>query len=82
MTLRSGDLILPSFEDLTADRLGQHAVASASDDSRLKQAQMILSMAESLDLDYLSRRILQDGGDISLLAIGSGLRPGGDKDVD
>ncbi|MBC2664227.1 hypothetical protein H7F51_01705 [Novosphingobium flavum] len=60
-------LTLPAIEDLIADRLGQHAVASPSDDSRLRQAQMLLAMAKSIDLPYLERRVAEEGGDFGLL---------------
>jgi hypothetical protein len=69
MTLRDGALVLPSFEDLIADRLGQHAIASPSVDSRLRQARLIFAMAQSLDLAYLVTRIEQDGGDPNLLSL-------------
>ena len=58
---------LPAFEDIIADRLGQHAVASQSDDSRMQQAQMLLAMAKSVDMEYLKRRVNEEGGDLGLL---------------
>lgn len=63
-------LTLPPFEDLIADRLGQHAIAPVSDDSRLRQAQMLLSMAKSIDMHYLERRVNDEGGDLRLLDFG------------
>jgi hypothetical protein len=60
-------LTLPAFEDLIADRLGQHAVASASDPSRLLQAQAILSIAKEVDVHYLKQRVIEEGGDLNLL---------------
>lgn len=60
-------LTLPAFEDLIADRLGQHAVAGSGDDSRMHQAQMLLAMAKSVDMDYLQRRVNEEGGDLGLL---------------
>jgi hypothetical protein len=62
-------IALPPVEDLIADRLGQHAVASPTDDSMLEQAKLLVSLAESLDLAYLERRVRQEGGDLSLLAL-------------
>lgn len=57
--MRGGHLlVLPSFEDMIADCLAQHAVASLSDDSRLRQALMILMMATDI-------------GDLNLLDLGS-----------
>lgn len=60
-------LTLPAFEDLIADRLLQHAVAGPGDDSRLLQAQLLLAMAKSVDMDYLERRVKEEGGDLDLL---------------
>lgn len=60
-------IALPSCEDLIADRLGQHAVASPSDDSRLRQARLLLTMAQSIDMHYLECRVAEEGGDFSLL---------------
>lgn len=60
-------IVIPAYEDMIADRLGQHAVASASDDSRLRQAQLLFRLAEKLDLDYLQHRVEQEGGDYRLL---------------
>lgn len=69
--MRDGhELALPSFEDMIADRLAQHAVASASDDSRLHQARMILTMAKHIDLHYLKRRVAEEDGDLNLLDLG------------
>ena len=60
-------LTLPPFEDLIADRLGQHAIAPSTDDSRLRQAQMLLTMAKSIDLHYLEKRVHDEGGELRLL---------------
>jgi hypothetical protein len=67
MILRDGELVLPSIEDLVADRLGQHAIAPPSDDSRLRQARVIFTMAKEVDMHYLRRRVLDEGGDPDLL---------------
>jgi len=60
---------LAPVEDLIADRLGQHAVASPTDDSMLLQARLLLSLAEEIDQAYLRKRVQDEGGDISLLAL-------------
>ena len=60
-------VVFASPEDLIADRLGQQAVASPTDDSRLIQARLIYRLAPNLDLNYMTRRIKQDGGDPDLL---------------
>lgn len=66
--MRGGhELLLPSFEDMIADRLAQHAVASPTDDSRLRQARMILMMAKDIDVHYLKRRVAEEDGDVNLL---------------
>ncbi|MGA9868445.1 MAG: hypothetical protein WBQ75_18620 [Acetobacteraceae bacterium] len=69
VVIRSPDagLTLPPIEDLIADRLAQHAVASPSDTSRLLQAQALFRLAHRLDKDYLQRRVHEEGGDLSLL---------------
>lgn len=60
-------IVIPSFEDMIADRLGQHAVTTKSDPSRLEQARAIFKLAENLDMNYLKRRIAEEGGDFHLL---------------
>src|ERR1700761_1946162 len=47
--LMSGDagIVLPSFEDMIADRLGQHTAASPTDDSRLLQARCLFRLAKT-----------------------------------
>jgi hypothetical protein len=62
-------LVLPAIEDMIVDRLAQHAVAPPGDDSRLLQAKALFSLAENLDIGYLSRRIGDEGGDPGLLGI-------------
>lgn len=70
--MREGhELVLPAFEDMIADRLAQHAIASLSDDSRLRQARMILTMAKDIDMHYLERRVAEEDGDLNLLDLGS-----------
>ncbi len=69
-------LVLPPVEDLIADRLGQQAATSSpTDTSALEQARLLLLLAPEADLSYLRRRILEEGGDPSLLALDEG---GGD----
>ena len=62
-------IILPAIEDLIADRLGQHAVATGTEDSRLRQARTLFQMAEQIDTAYLVRRIGEEGGDPALLGL-------------
>ena len=56
-------IVIPAVEDLIADRLGQYARGSNSDESRLLQAQALLSLAKRIDGPYLRRRICEEGGD-------------------
>ena len=62
-----GEVTLPAIEDFIADRLGQHAAASPTDISRLRQAQALFNLAGSLDETHLSRRIRDENGDPALL---------------
>ena len=55
------------IEDLIADRLGQHAVASPTDDSRLRQARSLFLLGQDIDLAYLRRQVTEEGGDPALL---------------
>jgi hypothetical protein len=68
-TTEESAIVLPAIEDMIADRLGQHAVAPLSDDSRLRQARALLKLAEKPDIDYLIRRIWDEGGDPALLGL-------------
>ena len=65
----AGEIVLPSIEDMIADRLGQHAIASPTDLSRLKQAQALFRLARFIDRGYLLRRISEERGDPSLLEL-------------
>lgn len=58
-------IVIPAAEDMIANRFGQHAVSSPSDDSRLRQARMMFLLSEGIDLGYLAQRVLEEGGDIS-----------------
>lgn len=60
-------IVIPSVEDMIADRLGQHAIAAKTDTSRLEQALVLFKLARNLDLAYLKRRIKEEGGDVDLL---------------
>lgn len=62
-------VMLPSVEDLIADRLGQHAVASPTDDSRLLQAKALFNLAETVDIPYLRQRISDEQGDPALIGL-------------
>lgn len=61
------EVAMPSVEDLIADRLGQHAVASPTDGSRLDQARVMLRMADRVDRASLLDWIRQESGEASLL---------------
>ena len=57
----------PSFEDMIADRLGQHAVDRSQDSPLLQQARLLFRVAVALDLEYLKRRVAEEGGNFELL---------------
>lgn len=61
------EIAMPSCEDMIADRLGQAAVASPTDASRLLQARALFRLAPQIDMDYLRRRVVQEGGDPAAL---------------
>jgi len=61
------EIVIPAVEDLIADRLGQHAIASRGDASRLLQAKALFIMGGDLDRRYLHRRIIEEGGDPALI---------------
>jgi hypothetical protein len=60
---------LPAIEDLIADRLGQHAIASLTNTTWLDQAQALFSLADGIDTACLVKRIIEDGGDPALLGL-------------
>ena len=64
-------VVFASPEDLIADRMGQQAVASPTDDSRLMQARLIYRLVPDLDEQYMTRRIEQEGGNPDLLRGGA-----------
>jgi hypothetical protein len=69
LTVRAGAaLVLPAVEDMIADRLGQHEVAGG-DMSMLEQARALFALAQGLDLDYLTRRILEETGNPAHLGL-------------
>lgn len=69
-------VVLPAVEDCIADRLGQHAVASPTDPSRLRQAQWMAALAPCLDATYLWRRVTEEGGNPALLGTWRDAEPG------
>jgi hypothetical protein len=60
-------VIFPPPEDLIADRLGQYASDPRGRDDMLAQARLLASLAESLDLAYLRRRVAEEGADPAIL---------------
>jgi hypothetical protein len=68
VVLRDGlSITVAAVEDLIADRLAQHAIASPTDQSRLLQAIAMFRMAPEVDWPYLERRAREEGGDPALL---------------
>lgn len=64
----NNEINLPPIEDMIADRLAQQETASKTDESRLKQAEVLFQFAQKLsepklDLEYLKKRIMEEGGD-------------------
>ena len=60
-------IVIPSFEDMIADRLGQYAASNGNDVTRLGQARLLFQLADELDVPYLKARISDEGGEFSLL---------------
>ena len=60
---------LPAIEDLIADRLGQFAASDNKDDEMRQQASLLRLLALDIDEAYLRRRILDEGGDPSLVGL-------------
>ena len=58
---------LPAIEDVIADRLGQHSVASPTDQAMCLQAMALLMTAPRIDVPYLRRRVAEEGGDLDLV---------------
>lgn len=68
VSVREGrHITLPAVEDIIADRLAQHSVAPPNDSSRLEQARLMFLLAAKIDMEYLRKRVEEEGGDISLL---------------
>lgn len=61
-------IVLPAAEDLIADRLGQYEISSG-DDAMLEQAKALFTLSNGLDLDYLKRRVIEEGGNVGLLGL-------------
>jgi hypothetical protein len=63
-----GELNLPAYEDLIADRLGQFAAQGGKSHFELvNQARMIFKLANEIDQYYLKRRVAEEGADPDLL---------------
>jgi hypothetical protein len=60
-------VILPPPEDVIADRLGQYASDPRGRDDMLEQARLLVLLAEDLDLNYLRRRVVEEGADADLV---------------
>jgi hypothetical protein len=59
-------VVLPAVEDLIADRLAQYE-SNRLDPSRLHQAELLFQVAEKINMDYLKKRVAEEGGDTTLL---------------
>lgn len=69
VTAKDDTVLLPSIEDMVADRLAQYSAGSAVDTSRLEQAWALFRLADGLDIAYLCRRVRDEGGDLGLLEL-------------
>lgn len=69
----AGAVQLAPIEDMIADRLGQYAsTPSPVYLDMLEQAGILFRLATEIDRDYLIRRIVEEGGDPSLLGLKRG----------
>jgi hypothetical protein len=62
-----GNIALPSFEDLIADRLAQHEITAATDTSLRDQARFLFRLAAGLDNEYSLARVRIEGANPALL---------------
>jgi len=62
-------VLLPSIEDMIADRLGQFAASDGKDQRMLDQAVLLKQLAGAADLAYLRRRVVEETGDPSLIGL-------------
>lgn len=62
-----GTIVIPRVEDMIADRLGQACSGAIVDVEMVEQAQLLYDLADDIDLDYLSKRIGEEQGDVTLL---------------
>jgi hypothetical protein len=60
-------VIFPPLEDMIADRLGQHASDPKGREDMLEQARMLTLLAETLDVDYLRKRVYEEHADPALI---------------
>ncbi len=58
-----GEVFIASVEDMIADRLGQYASSPRGVPEMLRQAVILLQLAEDIDEDYLDRRIKDETDD-------------------
>jgi hypothetical protein len=64
-----GTIALAPIEDMIADRLGQYAASNDRDDDMLEQARLLLQLAGEIDLEYLTKRVLEENGDPAILGL-------------
>lgn len=56
-------VVFPPPEDIIADRLGQYASDPKGRGDMLEQARLLVSLALDLDMDYLRKRVGEEGAD-------------------
>lgn len=62
-----GKVVFAPPEDIIADRLGQYASDPKARGDMLEQARLLLSLVSDLDMDYLKKRVGEEGADPSLV---------------
>lgn len=65
--VQGSTVVFPPLEDVIADRLGQYASDPQGRDDMLEQARVLASLAETLDMDYLRKRVYEEGADPALV---------------
>lgn len=60
VAMEGGEIPVPAVEDMIADRVGQWEASRRRDGAMLQQARLVYALAETLDQDYLRRRIAEE----------------------
>jgi hypothetical protein len=60
-------VVFPPVEDMIADRLAQYESDPNGREDMLEQARLLASLAETLDMDYLRKRVYEECADPTLV---------------